>query len=241
MKIGLAGYDEWTRSCRTLIATEWEIQLLSPESIPAHDLPLLISGSSGEWYPLVNGALRSGCSILLGNPGSWSFHDLKRLQEVADESGVEMYTYRPWRWTLPLEPTGRRIVKIAAQMREGEKWKPYFGHAVDRVLNVLGTDNLLRADASRGSTSENHLSLLLVHLRFQNGSVAQISLERATQPFVSLNTPLLRSESRDLENDQTLNTMLTAFLSDPSSLPTLTDAISGRKIEEKVFSILRTA
>jgi|GEM_PF-1446179 len=240
MQIGLAGYDSWINACREILDTGAEHVLLKPDHDPPDGLPLAISGSSGEWYPLVDAALRRGSSVLLGNPGAWSFHDLKALQALADEAGVEMWTYRPWRWTLPLAHSGGRLVKVAVTVAADEKWKPWFGHAVDRALGVLGTDSLLRADATRGLNADGDLSLLLVHARFQNGAAAQISLEKGATSGVRLTTPVEQKSSSDSENRETLNATIQAFLTDPDVLPTLNEAIAGRKIEEKVFSILRT-
>jgi len=240
MQIGLAGYDAWIDECRGILDSEVKHVLLSPDQDPPDDVPLAISGSSGEWYPLVDAALRRGSSVLLGNPGAWSLRDLKALQDLADEAGVEMRTYRPWRWTLPPGDSGGRLVKVAVTVATGEKWKPWFGHAVDLALGVLGTDSLLRADATRGLNPDGELSLLLVHARFQNGAAAQISLETGAESIVRLTTPMDRRSSSDFENETMLSATIRAFLNGPDVLPTLNEAIAGRKIEEKVFSILRT-
>ena len=42
---------------------------------------------------MLDRALRQGRSVLLGNPGSWSHHDLQSLEHVAEESGVDLINH----------------------------------------------------------------------------------------------------------------------------------------------------
>lgn len=240
MTICLGGSDEWIASCRTALGVTTDVFIVNPEDFPLENLPLLVNGSSGDWYNLVDQSLKQGGRVFLGNPGSWSFHDLTALQHVADESGVEMWIYRPWRRTLPHGDKALRLVRIAVTIPREERWKPYFGHAVDHVLNTLDTDNLLRADASRIIGDADVLSMLLINLRFQNGSMAQISLERGQEIEVSMSMPSGTLRVSEPEGVEILRETTQAFLDDEPNLPTLNEALAGRKIEENIFSILRT-
>ncbi len=240
MTICLGGSDEWIASCRTALSTTTDVFVVSSGDLPLEGLPLLISGSSGDWYNLVDLCLKRGERVFLGNPGSWSFHDLTALQHVADESGVEMWTYRPWRRTLPHGENTLRLVRISVTIPRSERWKPFFGHAVDRVLDALDTDNLMRADASRIISDADIMSMLLINLRFQNGSMAQISLERGQNVEVRMSMPSGAVQVSEPESRAILRETAQAFLDNEPNLPTLNEALAGRKIEEKIFSILRT-
>lgn len=241
MKVALAGYDHWIDSCRRFLPDEAEVRILTEEDLPEPDEKCLLSGSSGDWYPMLDRAMRQGRSVFLGNPGSWSHHDLQSLEHVAEESDVDLFVLRPWRSALGLSARSHRIIRLDVPLRSNERWKPVFGHAIDLVIHALGTDNLLRADASRATSESGGMALLLATLRFQNGSFAQVSiapsedapLQMTTSDHVYCMDPAKEASERGAN--------IREFLFKNGPLPKLQDALAGRKIEENIISILRTS
>ncbi|MDA0685136.1 MAG: hypothetical protein O3A57_12060 [Bacteroidetes bacterium] len=241
MKVALAGYDHWIDSCRRNLPDEAEVRVLTEEDLPEPDEKCLLSGSSGDWYPMLDRALRQGRSVLLGNPGSWSHHDLQSLEHVAEESGVDLFVFRPWRSALNLAPKSHRIIQLDVPLGPSERWKPVFGQAIDLVIHALGTSNLLRADASRATTESGQLALLLATLRFQNGSFAHVSIASSDRTALRLTTSDgSLSMNTDSEASQ-LGVSIGEYLFENGSLPKLQHALAGRKIEENIISILRTS
>ncbi|MDE2996117.1 MAG: hypothetical protein OXT73_05185 [Bacteroidota bacterium] len=239
MPIWIGGYSDWTAACDAIltdhgIKPRWTDPTGEPE--PAIGL---LSGSSADWYPFLDRVLRRSRTILLGNPGSWSLHDLMALERISDESGARVIPFRPWRELLSGSST--RQVRIHVGLSAEERWKPAFGHAVDLLVQQLGTDHLLRTDASRSPDMKAVGAQLLAQLRFQNGALAQLALERRPQSAITLATGLHSSVTTAPDMPTAMESVITALLEEQAGLPTLQQAIAGRKIEEKIMAILRSS
>ena len=110
---------------------------------------------------------------------------------------------------------------------------------MDALLQHMGTEHLLRADASRSAELHGPQAQLLAHLRFQNGAVAQLAIERSESDSLLLLSPTRRVDSLLTDETDHLEKAIGRLLHDPVALATLHQAIAGRKIEEKIISILR--
>ena len=244
MTIWIGGHAAWTTACdQILTSRDIPVQWVDPESEPADPIGVL-SGSSSDWYPFLDRVLRRSSTVLLGNPGSWSLHDLLTLERIADESGARVVTYRPWRSLLDPETIPTRQARLRVTCRKEERWKPLFGHAVDLLVQQVGTDHLLRTDASRSTDMKRPGAQLLCHMRFQNGAVAHLALEREGEQeeggTLELVTPSIQIRAPFPEDSQTLDQTIDRLLHAADAMPNLQQAIAGRKIEEKIFSILRS-
>ncbi|MDA0378252.1 MAG: hypothetical protein O3C45_01245 [Bacteroidetes bacterium] len=239
--IWIAGYAAWTSACDGILANlgvkgRW----MDPGDVPEPGTGLL-SGSAADWYPFLDRVLRQSGTVLLGNPGTWSLHDLTRLEHVADESGARVVTFRPWRSLAPAPSQAARLVRLRVDLSAASRWKPALGHAIDLILDHVGTEHLLRADAIRTADMHGPEAQLLAHLRFQNGAVAQLAMERQAADGLLLSSPSRRLDIPLPDESSELDVAIGRLLDAPESLPTLQQAIAGRKIEEKIVSILRQA
>lgn len=244
MTIWIGGHAAWTTACDTILSSRGiSVQWVDPESEPSDPVGVL-SGSSSDWYPFLDRVLRRSSTVLLGNPGSWSLHDLLTLEHIADESGARVVTFRPWRAFLEPGSIPARQARLRVSCRRDERWKPLFGHAIDLLVRQVGTDHLLRTDASRSTDMKQPGAQMLCHMRFQNGAVAHLALEREKdleeEGTLELVTPSVRIQASPLEDPATLAQTIDQLLRDPGAMPNLQQAIAGRKIEEKIFSILRS-
>lgn len=239
--IWIGGYANWTSACDTALARLGQQgRWMDPGDEPESGIGLLC-GSAGDWYPFLDRVVRRPGSVLLGNPGAWSLHDLQRLERVADESGALIVTFRPWREAFAKAETAKRQVRLCIHLPHPARWKPAFGHAVDLLLQEVGTEHLSRADAIRTSDMNGSQAQLLAQLRFQNGAVAQLSIERGAAGKLTLAAPGHQGTVAWPDEESALPSAIARFLVHPNSLPTLHETIAGRKIEEKIMSILRQA
>lgn len=237
--IWIAGYATWTSACDAVLARlGCQGRWMDPGDEPEPAIGLL-SGSAADWFPFLDRVVRRRGTVMLGNPGAWSLHDLLRLERVADESGARIVTFRPWRDLLEIPSAPDKQLRLRVQLSPSSRWKPALGHAVDALLQHVGTEHLLRADASRSADMHGPQAQLLAHLRFQNGAVAQLAIERSESDALLLVSPTHRVDSLLTDEADHLEKAIGRLLHDSEALATLHQAIAGRKIEEKIISILR--
>lgn len=239
--IWIGGYAAWTSACDAALARlGHQGRWMDPGDEPESGIGLL-SGSAADWYPFLDRVVRRSGTVLLGNPGAWSLHDLGRLERLAEESGARVLTCRPWRHLFPASGSPARQLRLQAKLSPSARWKPAFGHAIDLLLQWCGSEQLLRADASRSADMHGPEAQLLAQLRFQNGAVGQLVLERRAHDTLLMAVPGSRQELAIPDEVDFLETVVARVLQGSDELPTLHQAIAGRKIEEKIIAILRQA
>lgn len=238
MKIGVVGPQEWVDICRDAATGVAALTSMTTENDWRSAGAVLLSGASVDLLGTADRALRNGIRVYLRNPERWSLAELTHLLALSEESSADVGILRSWHSSFQAMALPFRQIQVDVEFSEPINWNKILGNAVDLILFVLGTDSILRIEAIRSVGEEGQLSMLMATLRFQNGSMAQISMKASAQERVSAFVPgaalsvLLREESEA--------SIVREFLIREEAIPGLPEAVGARKIEEKIFSVLRT-
>ena len=233
-KFGAAGPQEWLDCCLTAIAGRGE--LVSEGDIEA----LLLAGPSADVLHVADAEIKKGTPVFIRDLSEWSLVELRHIQALADESSALAVGFHPWRRGLKEEFRPARLIQIDVPLTEPVRWNAWLRHAVDLSLFAADSHNILRVDAKRTVDQSGLISLLLCTLRFQNGSMCHISLRATGENEVRIDLPGIQLRTSPEPDEDFVRQSIHDFIDAKDGLPRLSEAVASRKIEEKIFSVLRT-
>ena len=233
-RFGAAGPEDWLEVCQKAVLGRGD--LVSEGEIDG----LFLAGPSAEVLHVADAEAKKGTPIFIRDVSEWSLVELLHVQALADESDAPAVGFHPWRSSVDDSFRPARLIQIDVPLSEPVRWNSWLRHAVDMSLHLADSHNILRVDAKRTVDQAGLINLLLCTLRFQNGSMSHISLKAGSNESVHIHLPGAHLRiSPDPGEKHTIDS-LHHFMDTPSALPRLSEAIASRKIEEKIFSVLRT-
>jgi len=234
MKFGAAGPEEWLECC--LGAISGRGKLVSDGEIDA----LLLAGPSADVLHVADAEVKKGTPLFIRDLSEWTLVELLHIQALADESSTLAIGFHPWRTGMTNDLRPARLIHIDVPLTEPVRWNAWLRQAVDLSLFAADSHNILRVDAKRTIDPNGLINFLLCTLRFQNGSMSHISLRSSSEKEVLIDLPGTQLRTSPEPDQRIVIQAIHDFIDHKEGLPRLSEAIASRKIEEKIFSVLRT-
>ncbi len=141
-----------------------------------------VGGPVADALEATSTLVREGCHVFMDIARSPSVRDLERLTKIAAEAGVAVGLSRPLRFASDFEgwSSAATVAIVDAEFASaGDSWNERLAATLDLCSFVCGSAHAQRVEASIVRTDGVWPLLAACSLRFDNGSLALVSLRRA--------------------------------------------------------------
>lgn len=205
--------------------------------------------SVGEAAEEAKRLARLGCHVFLDVPKLPSVRDLEQLSHVAEEAGVSVAVSRPLRFAPgAAEWTGRSsITVIEAEFGAApESWQRGLSEALDLCTHMCRSATTRNIEVSVERADRLWPVFAAASLRFDNGTLAILSLRRSAAPEPMRCMATVGTEVRQLRLSTTADAyasetraFLQAIARGERAPVSASEALAGARLQDQVLALLR--